>query len=315
MAQLHATWYPVRNPHLLPVASECLFLIIEAGIRPPHPLSVANHSADLSQKARVTSRANWFAEPTPTLLLVANREKLMGPSSRVWPGQPTNDWFLLTPVLSPYPFTPITPITPMTDQQCVPFGMRTMWVHAYQSHIWNSLACARIRKLGVEAVPGDLVLPAAAVDGGADVEIPPPVVDGGSTEDDIGDVSGADRASNSNGTEIVCELPPPAPIGEASTAPAGGGGSGRAGGADKSPDVRGANPVLQQVPPAGQQPGRPAAAVGGGGKGAAVSVLTREMIDTLASEGVTPRDLLRRVVLPLVGTSVKYPLHEVPLSY
>ncbi|CAN0516949.1 unnamed protein product, partial [Ectocarpus sp. 8 AP-2014] len=38
--------------------------------------------------------------------------------------------------------------------------MRTMWVHAYQSHVWNSLACARIRLLGSEAVPGDLVLPA-----------------------------------------------------------------------------------------------------------------------------------------------------------
>ncbi|CAM9111476.1 unnamed protein product, partial [Laminaria digitata] len=44
--------------------------------------------------------------------------------------------------------------------QCVPYGMRTMWVHAYQSHVWNSVASARVRLYGPQAVPGDLILPA-----------------------------------------------------------------------------------------------------------------------------------------------------------
>lgn len=43
-----------------------------------------------------------------------------------------------------------------------------------------------------------------------------------------------------------------------------------------------------------------------------VGVLTSEMMQTFASEGITPRDLLlRRVVLPLAGTSILYPLHGV----
>lgn len=105
-----------------------------------------------------------------------------------------------------------------------------MWVHAYQSHVWNSLACARIRLLGPEAVPGDLVYPAE------DNSVPP------------GDI----EESNCNSS-------------------------------------------------AANQRGR-----------GTVMVLTREMMDeAFASEGSTSRDLMRRVVLPLAGTSIKYPTHEV----
>ena len=56
-----------------------------------------------------------------------------------------------------------------------------------------------------------------------------------------------------------------------------------------------------------------AATVGGPSRSTAkaVTVLTPEAMDDFASQGITARDLLRRVVLPLAGTSVQYPHHEV----
>lgn len=45
-----------------------------------------------------------------------------------------------------------------------------------------------------------------------------------------------------------------------------------------------------------------------------IQVLTRSSIDAFASRGVTAESLLRSVVLPLPGTSMKYPSHEVRLA-
>lgn len=48
---------------------------------------------------------------------------------------------------------------PADCRQYVPYSARTMWVHAYQSFVWNSMASARLREYGPRAVPGDLLLP------------------------------------------------------------------------------------------------------------------------------------------------------------
>lgn len=64
---------------------------------------------------------------------------------------------------------------------------------------------------------------------------------------------------------------------------------------------------------AASEPNRPGAGSPRSNKGV-VSVLTREVMDSFASQGVTPRDLLRRVVLPLAGTSVQYPHHGVSVA-
>jgi tRNA pseudouridine13 synthase len=68
----------------------------------------------------------------------------------------------------------------------IPRNLRTMYVHAYQSYLWNTAASARAQRFGLaRAVEGDLVLPraemaaarAAKADGGGGV------VDGGGGED------------------------------------------------------------------------------------------------------------------------------------
>lgn len=51
--------------------------------------------------------------------------------------------------------------------------------------------------------------------------------------------------------------------------------------------------------------------VPGSGVKEVVMVLTKEKMDSLALEGVTAEELLRRVVLPLPGRSVQYPSHQV----
>lgn len=153
-----------------------------------------------------------------------------------------------------------------------------MWVHAYQSHVWNSLACARIRLLGPEAVPGDLILL-------PDEKPSPDVV--------AGDASASSGAS-SGGTGDIGEPSPSTPAieggvpGRVATGVAGGAGAGSGRTISSS------------------------AVVVNGRRREAVGVLTSEMMETFASEGIMPRDLLlRRVVLPLAGTSILYPLHEV----
>lgn len=55
---------------------------------------------------------------------------------------------------------------------------------------------------------------------------------------------------------------------------------------------------------------------GGGSRGGvsrkgAVQVLTVSAIEAFVSEGVTPEELMGRVVLPLPGTAVEYPTNEV----
>ncbi len=43
---------------------------------------------------------------------------------------------------------------------CIPHGLRTMYVHAYQSYLWNAATSERCLKHGTKtAVQGDLVLP------------------------------------------------------------------------------------------------------------------------------------------------------------
>lgn len=44
---------------------------------------------------------------------------------------------------------------------CIPHGLRTMYVHAYQSYLWNAATSERCLKHGTKTVvQGDLVLPA-----------------------------------------------------------------------------------------------------------------------------------------------------------
>lgn len=40
----------------------------------------------------------------------------------------------------------------------IPRNLRTMYVHAYQSYVWNAVASARIQKRGLNVVVGDLVI-------------------------------------------------------------------------------------------------------------------------------------------------------------
>ncbi|CAM9613535.1 unnamed protein product, partial [Ectocarpus sp. 12 AP-2014] len=189
--------------------------------------------------------------------------------------------------------------------QCVPFGMRTMWVHAYQSHVWNSLACARVRLLGSEAVPGDLILPADDCAATEEIGEMSPAFPGA-----VSDLSALAATEYSLPSSCASRAPATRKDGEtektcpgrhvngllsSTTATIGDGaeGSGReTGGGNTGRESAGSSSVAS-----------------GRGRGL-VTALTSEAIQAFASEGVTPRDLLRRVVLPLAGTSIQYPLHQ-----
>lgn len=195
--------------------------------------------------------------------------------------------------------------------------MRTMWVHAYQSHVWNSLACSRIRLLGAGAVPGDLVLlddntvgtGTATATGTADsgVTTPRPPQDGKD------DVPGAETTSTPSASSGLGEA------GGGTSEPSGvGGGGARGDGVSSGPakktakrTAKTAKRLAERAAAAGETS---KAAAGSGQTKAAVTVLTREAMESFASQGVTARELLRRVVLPLAGTSVQYPHHGVSLG-
>lgn len=151
-----------------------------------------------------------------------------------------------------------------------------MWVHAYQSHVWNCVASARVRLFGPQAVPGDLVLPAnSSVPG--DVAEPSPTPGG---------VKASGVEVGTPGVEAV-------------------------GGGDPEELTEG------RLDTAGKDEGRalPDATGSPNRGGQRVEVLTKAAIDEAAALGVTPRDLLRRVVLPLPGTSISYPSHEVSTAW
>lgn len=166
--------------------------------------------------------------------------------------------------------------------------MRTMWVHAYQSHVWNCMACRRIRLLGAGAVPGDLVL----LDGDVAASSPP---EGGKD-----DVPGAESCPSGSGVDAAPSTIEPSGVG----------------GESARGDVVVSCPAEMEtaaaVAVAADEPSKPAPD-SPRSKGP-VSVLTREVMERFASEGVTVRDLLKRVVLPLAGTSVQYPHHGVSLA-
>lgn len=162
-----------------------------------------------------------------------------------------------------------------------------MWVHAYQSHVWNSVASARIRLFGPQAVPGDLVLPAeSSIPGDAAEPSPTP---GGLKASAVG--RGTPGSLKTSDVEVgTADV-------KASTAERG------------DPEER----QEEGLGTAGKDERRGLPDVIGssnrGGQG--VVLLTKAAIDEAAAEGVTPRDLLRRVVLPMPGTSISYPSHEV----
>ncbi|CAM9420906.1 unnamed protein product, partial [Hapterophycus canaliculatus] len=198
--------------------------------------------------------------------------------------------------------------------QCVPYGMRTMWVHAYQSHVWNSLACARIRLLGPGAVPGDLVYPAEEkyVNAG-DLEDSSP----GALDTANASAHRETRGNHEDSTRGVKRSPPIADAASACSI------SREADDPNKPPS---ASAVVGEIAEERKVIGAAAGTSGthattglgtilnSKGKGA-VTILTREMINEFASEGITSKNLMRRVVLPLAGTSIKYPTHEIGAMY
>ena len=55
----------------------------------------------------------------------------------------------------------------------IPHGLRTMYVHAYQSYLWNAATSERCLKHGTQKViEGDLVLPAESTAGDEDKQMP-----------------------------------------------------------------------------------------------------------------------------------------------
>jgi len=68
------------------------------------------------------------------------------------------------------------PDNPANALQLLPRNLRTMYVHSFQSLIWNQVATRRLELFGPHVVPGDLVLAATAA-GAADAAAVPPAED------------------------------------------------------------------------------------------------------------------------------------------
>lgn len=49
----------------------------------------------------------------------------------------------------------------------IPRHLRSMYLHAWQSYVWNRVASARVQRHGLCVIEGDLVLPGTAWDEGA----------------------------------------------------------------------------------------------------------------------------------------------------
>lgn len=75
---------------------------------------------------------------------------------------------------------------PLDALKCLNFGVRTFWIHAYQSYIWNKMASERLELYGRKVVAGDLV----KADG-----------------DEVVSIATEDTASNYTLEQVVLPLP------------------------------------------------------------------------------------------------------------
>ena len=45
---------------------------------------------------------------------------------------------------------------PLAALKCLPFSIRSFWINAYQSFVWNAMASERLKRFGTKVVKGDL---------------------------------------------------------------------------------------------------------------------------------------------------------------
>ena len=82
--------------------------------------------------------------------------------------------------------------------QCLPFPLRQMWVHAYQSYLFNVTASARIQQHGLRVLVGDLVVTHSATD----IDIWDKISD-----DNIRRISSEEEAHTASISDVVLPLP------------------------------------------------------------------------------------------------------------